>query len=97
MLITFLDERCFLRSASRGKLTAVPVRQAFEPGLMATASRSTHSKQRSTVNFKAVIGVHYAYYNFVKTHKTIRTAPAVAAGVTYSLWTGADLVEMVGE
>jgi hypothetical protein len=46
-------------------------------------------------NFKAAVALHYAYYNFVKTHKTIRCAPAVEAGVINSAWTVADLVEMI--
>jgi hypothetical protein len=28
--------------------------------------------------------LHYAYYNFVKIHKTIRCTPAMEAGVTTS-------------
>ena len=46
-------------------------------------------------NFKAAVALHYGYYNFVKTHKTIRCAPAVEAGVINTAWTVADLVEMI--
>ena len=60
-------------------------------------SRLTNAFSKKLENFKAAVALHYAYYNLVKTHTTIRTAPAVAAGVTTSAWTVADLVEMVGE
>ena len=60
-------------------------------------SRLTNAFSKKLENFKAAVALHYAYYNFVKTHTTIRSTPAVAAGVTTSAWTVADLVEMVGE
>jgi hypothetical protein len=41
------------------------------------------------------IGLHFAYYNFVKIHKTLRVTPAMAAGVTDKLWEMADLVAIV--
>ena len=43
-------------------------------------SRLTNAFSKKLENFKAAIGLHYAYYNFVKTHTTIRCTPAVAAG-----------------
>ena len=33
------------------------------------------------------------YYNFVRIHKTLRTTPAMAAGVTKRLWEVGDMVE----
>jgi len=41
------------------------------------------------------IALHFAYYNFVRIHKTLRTTPAMAAGVTERLWEMADLVAIV--
>ena len=60
-------------------------------------SRLTNAFSKKMENFKAAVALHYAYYNFVKRHITIRCAPAVEAGVITSAWTVADLVEMVGE
>ena len=37
------------------------------------------SKKRE--NFEAAVGLHFAYYNFVKRHNTLRCTPAMAAGV----------------
>jgi len=41
------------------------------------------------------ISLHFAYYNFVKVHKTLRMSPAMAAGVADRLWEMADLVVIV--
>ena len=46
-------------------------------------------------NFKAAVALHYAYYNFVKSNIAIRCTPAMAAGVTNTLWTVRDPVAMV--
>lgn len=44
-------------------------------------------------NFEAAVGLHFAYYNFVKRHGTLRCTPAMAAGVTPSFWNVAEPVE----
>jgi IS1 family transposase len=56
-------------------------------------ARLTLAFSKKLENFKAAIGLHLAYYNFVKTHSTVRCTPAMAAGVESSAWTVADLVD----
>src|SRR5437868_6443262 len=58
-------------------------------------TRLTNAFSKKLENFKAAVALHYAYYNFVKTNIAVRMTPAMAAGVTNSLWTVRDLVEMV--
>ncbi len=58
-------------------------------------SRLTNAFSKKLDNFKAAVALHYAYYNFVKMHKTIRCTPAMAAGVVTSQWTVSNLVEMI--
>jgi hypothetical protein len=58
-------------------------------------SRLTNAFSKKLENFKAAVALHYAYYNFVKTHQTIRCTPAMEAGVTDSAWTVSDLIDMV--
>lgn len=48
--------------------------------------------QKKLENFKAAIALHFAYYNLVKIHKTIRMTPAMALGVSDKLWSIEDLV-----
>jgi hypothetical protein len=35
------------------------------------------------------------YYNFVRIHKTLRTTPAMAAGVTSRLWEIGDIMDVL--
>jgi hypothetical protein len=35
------------------------------------------------------------YYNFVRIHKTLRTTPAMAAGVTSRLWEIGDIANVL--
>lgn len=58
-------------------------------------SRLTNAFSKKLENFKAAVSLHYAYYNFVKMHKSIRCTPAMAAGVVNSQWTVGNLVEMI--
>jgi len=39
--------------------------------------------------------VHFLYYNFVRIHKTLKTTPAMAAGVTDRLWETSDMVDVL--
>jgi IS1 family transposase len=60
---------------------------------MKRLARLTHAFSKKRENFEAAVGLHFAYYNFVKRHNTLRCTPAMAAGVAPSFWTVADLVE----
>ena len=57
-------------------------------------TRLTNAFSKKLVNFKAAIALHFAYYNFVKRHNTLRMTPAMAAGVSQSQWEIADLVKL---
>lgn len=56
-------------------------------------SRLTLAFSKKFDNFKAAVGLHFAYYNLVKRHNTLRCTPAMAAGVEKDFWTVGDLVE----
>jgi IS1 family transposase len=62
---------------------------------MRRLTRLTNAFSKKLDNFKAAVGLHFGYYNFVKLHKTLRATPAMAAGVTSKLWTVADLLERI--
>lgn len=57
-------------------------------------SRLTNAFSKKLDNFKAAVALNFAYYNFVKIHKTLRMTPAMAADVVPNLWTVADLVDL---
>ena len=56
-------------------------------------TRLTLAFSKKRENFEAAVGLHFAYYNFVKRHNTLRCTPAMAAGVTSSFWSVGDLLE----
>lgn len=41
------------------------------------------------------MALHFLYYNFVRAHKTLRTTPAMATGVTQRLWEMSDAVDVL--
>src|SRR5947209_7987122 len=43
---------------------------------------------------EAAVSLNFAYYNFVRTHGSLKCTPAMEAGIERSFWTVADLVEM---
>ena len=58
-----------------------------------TDTRLTLAFSKKRENFEAAVGLHFAYYNFVKRHNTLRCTPAMAAGVTGSFWSVGELLE----
>ena len=62
---------------------------------MRRLTRLTLAFSKKRENFEAAVGLHFAYYNFVKRHNTLRCTPAMAAGVTSGFWSVGDLVEAI--
>ena len=58
-------------------------------------TRLTNAFSKKLENFHAAVALNFAYYNFCKRHITVKTTPAVAAGVENHEWTVAELVEVV--
>ena len=59
---------------------------------MRILTRLTLAFSKKLENFEAAVG-HFAYYNFVKRHNSLRCNPAMAARVERDFWTVGDLVE----
>jgi IS1 family transposase len=62
---------------------------------MRRLTRLTLAFSKKRENFDAAVGLHFAFYNFVKRHNTLKCTPAMAAGVSSSQWSVGDLVEAV--
>jgi IS1 family transposase len=58
-------------------------------------NRLTLAFSKKLENFKAAVALHFAYYNFVKRHNSLRCTPAMAAGVERDFWTVENLLEAV--
>ena len=60
---------------------------------MRRLTRLTHGFSKKRENFDAAVALHFAFYNFVKKHSTIRCTPAQAAGVESTKWSIGELLE----
>jgi len=60
---------------------------------MRRLTRLTYAFSKKIENFEAAVALHFAYYNLVRTHGSLKMTPAMAAGVERSFWTVGDLVE----
>lgn len=60
-------------------------------------TRLTNAFSKKFENFQAAVALNFAYYNFCKTHKSLRMTPAMAAGIETTHWTVEDLVKACGE
>jgi IS1 family transposase len=58
-------------------------------------TRLTNAFSKKMENHAATIALHSMFYNFVRTHQTLKVTPAMAAGVTDRLWEISDVVQVL--
>ena len=56
-------------------------------------TRLTNGFSKKMENHKAAVGLHFAHYNYVRLHRTLRMTPALAANVESRLWSLEELVD----
>lgn len=59
---------------------------------MRIMTRLTNGFSKKWENLEAAYALWFAFYNFVRVHKTLRVAPAMESGVTDHVWTIAELI-----
>jgi hypothetical protein len=42
-----------------------------------------------------MLALFYVFYNFVRIHKTLKCTPAMAAGISKTLWSMDDIVALI--
>jgi len=57
-------------------------------------TRLTNAFSKKVENLKAAVALHFAHYNFVRIHRTLKVTPAMEAKVDNRLWSIGDLVEL---
>ena len=57
-------------------------------------TRRTNAFSKKMENHAHAIALHFLYYNFVRIHKTLKTTPAMAAGITDRLCEVSDMVSV---
>ena len=58
-------------------------------------ARLSNGFSKKVENHAHAVAIHYMHYNFARIHKSLRTTPAQAAGVTDRLWEIADIVNLL--
>ena len=49
-------------------------------------TRLTNAFSKKLSHLKAALAIHFAYYNFVRIHQTLRVTPAMASGMSDRAW-----------
>ena len=62
---------------------------------MRRLTRLTNAFSKKPENFRSAVALHFAHYNFVRVHQSLRATPAMEAGVTGHLWKVGDLLDCV--
>lgn len=57
-------------------------------------TRLTNAFSKKVENLEHAVALHFMHYNFVRIHQTLKTTPAVKAGVTDKWWKVRDIVEL---
>lgn len=60
-------------------------------------TRLTNAFSKKLENHAHMVALYALWYNFVRIHKTLRTSPAMAAGIERRLWSMDDVVALVDE
>jgi hypothetical protein len=55
-------------------------------------TRLTNAFSKKLSNLRAAIALHFAHYNSCRIHQTLRVTPAMAAGITTSVWNVLELL-----
>ena len=58
-------------------------------------TRLTNAFSKKLDNHIHALALYFAFYNFVRIHKTLKVTPAMAAGITDRLWSLEDIVERI--
>lgn len=58
-------------------------------------TRLTNAFSKKVENHERAIAIYFMHYNFVRVHQTLRVSPAMAAGVSDTLWSLDDMVRMI--
>src|SRR5205807_7934357 len=56
-------------------------------------TRLTNAFSKKLSHLKAAIALHFAWYNFVRVHRSLRVTPAMQAGISDHIWNLGELLQ----
>jgi hypothetical protein len=59
-------------------------------------TRLTNGFSKKIENLEHAVALHFMHYNFCRIHKTLKTTPALEAGITDKLWSIEDIAKLLG-
>jgi hypothetical protein len=60
-------------------------------------ARLTNAHSKKLQNHRHAISLYFTFYNWTRIHKTLRTTPAMAAGITDRVWTMEEIIGLMDE
>jgi hypothetical protein len=57
-------------------------------------TRLTNAFSKKVENHAAAVALYFMWYNFSRVHQTLKTTPAIAAGVADHVWTAEEIVNL---
>ena len=58
-------------------------------------TRLTNAFSKKFESHAHMVALYAVWYNFARQHKTLRTSPAMAAGISDRLWSMEDIVTLI--
>jgi IS1 family transposase len=59
---------------------------------MRRLTRLTNAFSKKLSHLKAAVALHFAWYNFVRVHKSLRVTPAMEAGIADRIWSIGEII-----
>jgi hypothetical protein len=58
-------------------------------------TRLTNAFSKKVENHTAALALYFMYYNFGRVHQTLKSTPAIAAGIADHVWSVAEIVSLL--
>lgn len=58
-------------------------------------TRLANAFSKKLQNLKAALALHFAHYNFLRVHRSLRVTPAMETGITNHIWTWKELLPAI--